>query len=98
MCKYSSKCALCNNTIEIEAQQKDMNVVELKISCECPNLQSLVNKSIFLDAIYEVISSKEQSLLYSLIKQYHKQIDECTAYDIIKDSIEKNLGRYYELA
>lgn len=98
MCRYSSKCALCNNTIEIEAQQKDMNVVEVKISSECPNLQPLLNTPIRLDAIYEVIASKEQSLLYSLLKQYHQQIDGCTAYDIIKDSIGKNLGRYYELA
>ncbi|MDN5277527.1 MAG: hypothetical protein PWR01_1492 [Clostridiales bacterium] len=98
MCKYASRCALCNRTVEVQAQQQDMNTVEIKISSDCPNLQPLVNRPIHLDAIYEVIASKEQSLLYGLLKQYHRQIEDCTVYDIIKDSIGQNLGRYYELA
>lgn len=98
MCKYASRCALCNRTVEVHAQQQDMNTVEIKIASDCPNLQPLVNRPIHLDAIYEIIASKEESLLYGLIKQYHRQIEDCTAYEIIKDSIGQSLGRYYELA
>lgn len=98
MCKYSSRCALCNRTVEVRAQQQDMNTVEIKISSDCPNLQQLVNRPICLDAMYEVIAPKERSMLYGLLKQYHRQLENCTVYDIIKNSIGQNLGRYYELA
>lgn len=98
MCKYTSNCALCNRTVEVQAEQQDMNTVEIKISSDCPNLQPLVNKPICLDAVYEVISSKERSLLYNLLKQHHHQIEGCTVYDMVKDTIGQSLGRYYELA
>lgn len=98
MCKYASRCSLCNRTLEVQAQQQDMNIVKIKISSDCPNLEPLVNRTICLDAIYEVIAPKERSLLYELLKHCHQQIESCTAYDIIKDSIGQNLGRYYELA
>ncbi len=98
MCKYASKCTLCNRTVEVHTEQQDMNTVEIKISSDCPNLQPLINRLICLDAIYEVIASKEQSFLYGLLKQHHKQIEGCTVYEMIKDFIGQNLGRYYELA
>ncbi|NLX70343.1 MAG: hypothetical protein GX024_05525 [Clostridiales bacterium] len=98
MHKYDSVCALCNYTIKIEAQHKDMNEVELKISSECPNLRKFINTPIHIDAINEVINPKDNSRFYQLLKQHHSHIDRCTAYDSLLDCLGKSLGRYYELA
>lgn len=96
MCKYLSVCSLCNHEIQVNAAHENMKDVSLEISSECPNIQALVNHPISLDAIYEIVVSKEKSELYSLISQHHAH-NGCSLYDNVKDAIGKNLGRYYEL-
>ncbi|NLO83471.1 MAG: hypothetical protein GX094_10535 [Clostridiales bacterium] len=98
MCKFESRCALCNYNIEIQVEQKNMNHVEIKLSSECPNLRPFTKIPLQFDAIYEVIAPKENSQFYRLLKQHHNHVERCTAYDSVIDSIGKNLGRYYELA
>jgi len=97
MCIYSGNCALCNYPLTVRAEQLDMNNAKIKIASECPNLQDIVEQPIAIDAMKEIIVDKNKSDVYKLFHR-NSHLSECTAYDIIRDAIGRNLGRYYELA
>ncbi len=96
MKKYNSVCSLCKHEISVAAEFKNMNNLELNISCDCPNMKNIAGKPIVIDAIKEVMCDQTKSPLYRLIKDVN-HAKECTAYKDIKTAIEAHLGWYYEM-
>ncbi|MGI6706798.1 MAG: DUF6951 family protein [Clostridia bacterium] len=97
MCIYSGNCALCNYPLTIHAEQLDMNNAKIEVAPDCPNLQDIIRQPIAIDAMKEVIMDKSKSNVYKLFSR-SSHLSECTAHDIIRDAIDRSLGRYYELA
>jgi len=98
MCKYNYDCKLCQFKIDVKAEYKNMQDVVLKISSDCPNLNPVTQEPITLDAMYELMVPKEKSAFMKLLKDNHRHIEQCTAYDGVIDAIGASLGRYYEIA
>ncbi|NLU37152.1 MAG: hypothetical protein GXX01_09100 [Clostridiales bacterium] len=98
MCKYDYQCKLCGFKIDVKAEYKDMQDVVLKVSSDCPNLNPVTKEPIVLDAMYELMVPKEKSAVMQLLKDKHRHIEECTAYESIRDAIGLSLGRYFEIA
>lgn len=97
MCKYVSSCQRCNFAIEIHTEYENMQDLVLDISSDCPNLNSISGTSITLDAMHELIVSKDKSNFMKKMDELSHPRD-CTVYESVIDAIGKSLGRYYELA
>lgn len=97
MCKYASSCQLCDYTINIHAEQENMQDININVSSGCPSITSVAGRAITLDAMKELMVPKEKSSFYHLM-QAHPHPQECTLYDSVIDAIGKSLGRYCELA
>ncbi len=97
MCKYASTCQLCDYPIEVHAEYENMQDVKLKISSDCPNIGSMTDKPIVVDAMKELMAPKEKSEIYHMMDE-HPHPEGCTLYQSIIDAIGKSLGRYYEVA
>jgi len=97
MCNYSSVCKLCGFSISVNAEHQNMQDITVDISSDCPNMDLVTQTPITLDAMYELMVSKEKSEFMKLMNE-HSHPHECSAYDIIKDAIGRSLARYYEIA
>lgn len=97
MCKYASSCELCGYAIEVKTEHQNMQEIKIEIASDCPNVSSVTNRPIILDAIKELMVTKEKSEFYHLLDG-HRHPEDCTLYDNVKDAIGRSLGRYYEIA
>ena len=69
----------------------------LKLASDCPNLDFASQSPIILDAMHEVIASREKSKFAKLLDE-NSHPGDCSAYNGVIDAIGLSLGRYYELA
>lgn len=97
MCKYSSVCDRCKQEILVEVNQKNMQDAEVVVSSDCSMLSKAIPSPLTINVMYEIIANKTDSHIYNILADHH-DTEGCTAYDSIKSALEKNLGRYYELA
>lgn len=97
MCKYDFECQRCGMEVEVTSEQQNMQDVLIKLASNCPNLDFASQSPIILDAMYEVLVSREKSKFAKMLDE-NSHPDECSAYDGVIDAIGLSLGRYYELA
>ncbi|HHY81116.1 MAG TPA: hypothetical protein GX505_00320 [Clostridiales bacterium] len=97
MCKYAFQCKQCGFGVEIKAEHLNMQDVVIELASECPNLDFIKHTPLVLDAMHELMVTKEKSNFYNLVKE-HPHPSGCTVYDNVIDAIGQSLGRYYEIA
>jgi hypothetical protein len=97
MCKYVTICKRCGLNIEVNAEYENMQDVILKLASDCPNLDFVSQTPLTLDAMHELMVSKEKSEFMKLLDDNSHPKD-CSVYDSVIDAIGQGLGRYYEIA
>ncbi len=97
MCKYDFDCQRCGMKVEVTSEHQNMQDVSIKLATICPNLDFTSQSPIILDAMREVIVSREKSKFAKMLEE-NSHPGDCSAYDGVIDAIGLSLGRYYELA
>ncbi|NLB43383.1 MAG: hypothetical protein GX815_14240 [Clostridiales bacterium] len=97
MCKYDFECQRCGMDVEVTSEHQNLQDVSLKLASDCPNLDFASQSPIILDAMHEVIASREKSKFAKLLDE-NSHPGDCSAYNGVIDAIGLSLGRYYELA
>jgi hypothetical protein len=98
MCRYNYPCPRCHCNIEIKLQQSNINNSIVEISSTCPYLSRSITKTLEIDPVLKMISTKQPSALYNALVQSHAIQEGCTIYSSIVDALGQELGRYCEIA